>query len=258
MPRYKAIAAYYDAENEHHSMLEQDVPFFLDHLPRRRKQRVLELAAGTGRAAIPIAQAGHTVVGVDYDPAMLAIARRKRDVVGLSERQLSLVRADILKLNLRQRFDWACILFNTFLVFTTIAQQDAALQVVHRHLKPRGRLWIDIFQPNLALLAREQSVGYDPVLFHVPELDRTVLRSTDVRRDPAAQVQQITFNYRWYDDRGQERREKIEFALTFIFPRELQLLLERNGFRLDRVYGNYDGSALNADSPRMIAVASVR
>ena len=55
-------------------------------LPARR-QTVLELAVGTGRAAIPIAQAGHRVVGVDYAADMLAIARRKRDAVGLTERR---------------------------------------------------------------------------------------------------------------------------------------------------------------------------
>src|SRR5207237_10309680 len=79
---YRAIAEYYDPEYAHHAMLQQDVPFFLGQLPRR-SQSVLELAVGTGRAAIPIAQSGHKVLGVDYDKNMLAIARRKRDAVGL-------------------------------------------------------------------------------------------------------------------------------------------------------------------------------
>jgi ubiquinone/menaquinone biosynthesis C-methylase UbiE len=57
MSHYKAIAEYYDAEYEHQTMLEHDVPFFLGHLPKK-KQSVLELATGTGRAAIPVAQAG--------------------------------------------------------------------------------------------------------------------------------------------------------------------------------------------------------
>jgi ubiquinone/menaquinone biosynthesis C-methylase UbiE len=83
---YRAIAEYYDAENENHAVLREDVPFFLGQLPRRRRQSVLELAAGTARAAIPIAQAGHGVVGVDYAADMLDIARRKRDAVGLTDR----------------------------------------------------------------------------------------------------------------------------------------------------------------------------
>ena len=41
--------------------------------------------------------------------------------------------------------------------------------------------------------------------------------------------------------------------MTCIFPRELQLLLERNGFLIERLFGNYDGSDLADNSPRMIA-----
>src|SRR5258708_5187527 len=102
--RYKAIADYYDPENAHHRMLEQDVPFFLGQLPNRR-QSLLELAVGTGRAAIPLAQAGHQVVGVDYAADMLALARRKRDAVGLTDRQLNLVKGDLLNLKLQHKFD---------------------------------------------------------------------------------------------------------------------------------------------------------
>ena len=76
-------------------MLKHDVPFFLGQLPKKR-QDILELAVGTGRAAIPLAQAGHHVVGIDYVEDMLDIARRKRDAVGLTERQLKLIRQDAL------------------------------------------------------------------------------------------------------------------------------------------------------------------
>src|SRR5271170_7089892 len=96
---YKAIAEYYDAENSNHRVLEEDVPFFLGQLPKRR-QSILELAVGTGRAAIPLAQAGHRVVGIDYAADMLDIARRKRDAVGLGEEQLSLIEGNAMSLDL--------------------------------------------------------------------------------------------------------------------------------------------------------------
>ena len=250
--RYRAIADYYDAENERLTWLQHDVPCFLRQLPKAR-QDVLELAAGTGRAAIPIAQAGHRVVGVDYAQDMLDIARRKRDAVGLGDRQLRLVHGDVSDLELGRKFDWVVILFNTFLGFTTLAEQDAVLQVARKHVKPRGRLWIDVFQPNLALLANEESRGIDPAVFYVPQLNRTVFMSVDVKRDPSKQLQRVTFQYRWFDERGRERRQKTQFDLTFIFPRELQILLERNGFHIEQTFGDHEGNELNADSPRLIA-----
>ena len=87
----------------------------------------------------------------------------------------------------------------------------------------------------------------------MPRFDRTVFRGTDVKRDPTCQVQRITFNYTWFDKDGVEKRHKRTFNLTFIFPRELRILLEHNGLKIEKLYGNYDGSKLNSNSPRMIA-----
>ena len=253
-PAYRAIAEYYDPENAQRLMLEQDVPFFLGQLPKKR-QSILELAAGTGRAAIPVAQAGHTVVATDYAPEMLEIARRKRDAVGLTDRELSIGHGDALRMDLGRTFDWVCIFFNTFLAFTTLEQQDRVLQTCLKHLKPNGRLWIDIFQPDLSLLSRPRSTGLDPLIFQVHELGRTVMKTTEIRPNPADQTQRVTFHYTWFDDAGRERRERTEFVLTWIFPRELQLLLERNGFDVEYLWGNYDGSAVDDNSPRLIVRA---
>ncbi len=255
MAKYRPIPEYYDAEYEQEEMLERDVPFLLKHL--RPRQAVLELAVGTGRAAIPIAQAGHRVVGIDNDAAMLLVAAEKRDAVGLKEKQLKLLDQDILDLKLDEKFDWICVLFNTFLIFTTLEQQDCALGAIRRHLKAKGRFWMDIFQPNLALIAQDESTNLQPKTFYVPQLDRTVFRSTDVRRDPASQIQRVTFNYIWFDKDGREIHQKCTFNLTFLFPRELRLLLERNGLQIEKMYGNYDGSKLNANSPRMIALCKL-
>jgi SAM-dependent methyltransferase len=253
MKNYRAIAEYYDAENESIPMLRQDVPFFIGQLPRRPRQTVRELAAGTGRAAIPIGQAGYAVTAVDYAADMLAIARRKRDAVGLSDAKLRLIEADILELDLGQTFDWICILFNTFLGFTTLEQQDRLLQIVRKHLKPTGRFWLDIFQPDFGLLSRERSIDLSPKAFFVPEFDRTVFQTTEVRRNVATQTQRVTFHYKWFDKNGREHRQRTAFDMTYIFPRELQLLLERNGLQIERLFGNYDASALMQNSPRMIA-----
>jgi SAM-dependent methyltransferase len=253
MKRHRAIAEYYDFEYPHHDMLEQDVPFFLGQMPRKKRQSVLEIAVGTGRAAIPVAQAGHRVVGVDYAKDMLAIAARKRDAVGLSDRDLSLVHADALDLDLGKRFDWVCVFFNTFLAFPTLDEQDRLMRVILRHLKPAGRFWVDLFQPDYSLLARDVSTGLEPFVFYVPPQDRTVFKTTDVRRSPHRQVQRVTFNYAWFESSGVQRQAHTHFDMTWLFPRELQLLVERHGLVIERLFGNYDAGPLAADSPRIIA-----
>lgn len=257
MKRYRAIAEYYDPEYAANDMLHRDVPFLLERLPSR-SQRILEIATGTARAAIPLAQAGHRVVGIDYARDMLEIARRKRDAVGLRERELELIQADALDLDLGRQFDFACILFNTFLNFTTLEEQDRLLANIRRHLRPRGRIWIDIFNPDPGLLAQPHSENLEPTLFYVHSLDRTVQRTTDVQRHPDLQLQRITFKYCWYDAEGNEHFERVSFDLTHLFPRELRLLLERHGFEITSLWGDYDGSEVTADSPRLICDARLK
>src|SRR4051812_30874231 len=222
MKRYRAIAEYYDAEHADSRLLQQDVPFFLGHLPKK-KQTVLELCVGTARAAIPLAQAGHQVVGVDYARDLLAIAARKRDAVGLSERDLKLIHGNVLDLKLGRRFDWICLFFNTLLAFPTLDEQDRLLQAVSQHLKPRGRFWLDVFQPDLRLLTAVETKKIEPHVFYVPAFSRTVHQTTELHCEPSKQVQHITFHYTWFDDRGRKHHEHNRFTLTWMFPRELQL-----------------------------------
>lgn len=254
MPRkpYRAPAHWYDAENARHAVLQQDVPFFLGQLPAKR-QSILELACGTGRAAIPLALAGHRVVGIDYAPEMVDLAIVKRDHAGLTDKQLELSVGDMLDLDLGRQFDWVCVFFNTLCNFTTLELQDRVLQGVLRHLKPRGRFYTDLFNPDPALWAEPEVVGRDPYIFRSADDGRTIHFSTDVLRSDEPQVQHIIHRYEWFDDKGKRRRATHEFDMTSIYPRELRLLAERHGLEVEAMWGNYDGSPVTPDSPRIIA-----
>ncbi len=257
-PSYRAIADYYDAEYESNDVLDNDVPFLLRHLPKRSR-KILELCCGTGRASIPLAEAGHRVVGVDYDPDLLAIAKRKRDGSGISPDRLQLVRADVLKLKLDETFDFAFLIFNTLLNFTTLADQDRLLSRVHAQLKPGGRFWVDIFYPDLTILAAAHHAHFDSATFYVHALDRSVHRTTEIRQSTKRpQLQELTFHYTHADERGDLHAEKIDFELTWMFPRELVMLLERHGFVVEQLYGDYRGNPITPESSRIIAVAKKR
>lgn len=257
MSTYRAIPHFYDDEYADLEMLQEDVGLFLKSLPRRRAD-VLMLACGTGRAAIPVALAGHRVLGVDLDARMIELARQKRDFSGLSARALDLEFGDILKWKTSRRFDVVSILFNSFLLFTTRETQDQVLQRCHAHLKRGGRLWIDIFNPDLARIADDEAWNADVRLFFSRELNCAVQRVTHIFATGVSQVRETVFEYTWFDEKQKRRSAKVRFELTYLFPRELESLLLRNGFEVERLMGDYDGGGMKAESPRIIVQARKR
>lgn len=93
---------------------------------------MLDAGCGTGRVAIELARRGVDVVGVDLDPAMLEVARRKAP-------ELEWVEADLATLDLGLRFDVVVVAGNV-LLFVAPGTEAAVVERLSEHLVPGGRL----------------------------------------------------------------------------------------------------------------------
>ena len=109
-------AAIYDSV---HKDLE-DVPFWVEEA-RASGGPVLELGCGTGRVAIPIAQAGVSIVGLDDSVRMLRIARAKAKRYGLGGEVLRFVRGDMRAFRLDEAFSLVIIPARSFLFLLSVA-----------------------------------------------------------------------------------------------------------------------------------------
>lgn len=259
MADYRPISDFYDAEYNDLPMLRHDVGFLLAHLGEEPRD-VVEIGCGTGRAALPLACEGHRVVGFDIDEGMLAIAEARRAGTNLDEGRLRFVHADATEEAWaarvgRRRFDVCCCLFNTFLSLHAPEAQEACLSGARAALRPGGRLWLDVFNPNLELIAG--SIGgageLDPALFALPD-GRSVMRLTKLKASTARQITHVTFDYEWFE-RGRRKRRSRRFDMTWIMPREMERLLRLCGFEVEQVWGDYDGSPLTDRAPRQIISA---
>ena len=92
---------------------------------------VLELGCGTGRIAIPLAEAGHSVTGVDVSEGMLTMARRKSaDLPAQLRDRLTWVRQDMSELNLGQRFGFVFVPARSFQHLLTVDLQRQTLAAI--------------------------------------------------------------------------------------------------------------------------------
>jgi SAM-dependent methyltransferase len=216
---------------------------------------MLEVGCGTGRLLVPLAEAGHTLTGIDLSPVALAAAQAKIRAAGLS-RQITLQPADMRDFDLPyQNFALAFIPLNTFLHCHTIDDQLSTLRAIHRHLRPEGQLIIDIFQPDPTLLAEADGRLYFEDEIIDPLTGRMVQWYWRHEIDLAEQMRHVTYVLDEIDHEGWVRRAQIPFSLRFIYRYEMELLLQAAGFTVEILYGSYDLEPFHGHSSKMIFVA---
>lgn len=246
------LATLYDALGA----FDADLPLYLE-LAAAQGGRVLEVACGSGRVALPLARAGHQVVGLDASPHMLALARRKLAAAGpaIADR-VRLVRGDMRGFELDQEFDLAIVAVKSFAYLTSQTDQERALRAVAAHLRPGGLLALDLLHPAPTwLLEPPGSLRQD--LVHCDPADgRTVARTEAVvSTDLSAQVRVIRSAYEIVARDGAVTKRFVEWPFRYMYRFEAQYLLERAGFAIEGVYGGYRGEPFTSESRVMLFLA---
>ena len=112
---------------------------------------ILELACGTGRVLLPLARAGHEIVGLDLSAQMVERCRAHlADEPAAVRERVRLVQADMTSFELGRRFALVTSPFRGFQHVTSVERQLACLGRCHAHLASHGRLVLDLFNPTTA------------------------------------------------------------------------------------------------------------
>ncbi len=229
----------------------QDVAFFVQ-MARGADGPVLELACGTGRVLIPTARAGCEITGLDLSPAMLAVcAARMTQETPEVQARVRLVQGDMRDFDLGQSFALITLPFRPFQHLMTVEQQMACLGAIHRHLRPGGRMVLDLFNPSIPVLAapeRLEEFGDEPE-FTMADGRRVIRRHRITLRDHFNQSQHIEEIFYVTHPDGHQERLVRNFPLRYLFRFEAEHLLVRCGFEVEALYGGHDGSPYGARYP---------
>jgi SAM-dependent methyltransferase len=246
---YEAFVGFYD---EWTAGLTDDVTFYV----RRALEvagPVVELGVGTGRIAIPTAQAGQRVIGVDVSPAMLHEARRLAAVAGVSDR-IAFAEADMAGFVAEAPVQLATIPFRSFLHIETTEDQLRCLANVRRSLAPGGRLIMNMFVPDPAYIVAQDrrrnlhaeftdELGRRCEIWVTPVYELTTQRLT------------VGVSVEAYERSRLVEETTTELRLRMIYRYEMEHLLARSGFEVEALYGDFDERPLTEDSREMIWVA---
>lgn len=226
MALYDAIAGIYDPWSR---SVTEDVGFYVDEALASGGP-VVELAVGTGRIAVPVAEAGIPVIGVDQSSAMLERARslaRERGVESLLDLRLG----DLCEPPVRERVPLVTCPFRSLLHLAGEAEKLRALRAARALLRPGGRLVFDVFAPSAEDIAETDGrwLEREPGIFERADWDegeRTLrlsvrgrgaeatmslhwLSSVEWRRLLAAAGLEVADLYGWFDRRPYEGGEDM-------------------------------------------------
>lgn len=217
-----------------------DLSFYLE-LAEAQGGRVLEVACGTGRVLVPLAAAGHEIVGVDASPAMLALAGEKLEAAGAAAaNRVRLVEGDMRDFHLGEEFDLAIVAVKSIAYLTSREDQQRTIAAIAAHLRPGGLLAIDLMHPSPAWLAEPAGSVRQDVVGRLPGRAATVVRTeTVVSTDLATQVRMIRSIYDVVPDDGTPSKRIVEWPYRYLFRFEAEHLLERASLRIEALYGGY-------------------
>jgi SAM-dependent methyltransferase len=248
------LARYYDLDT-------LDAPDDVDRyltLAAVESGPILELAAGTGRLAVPLALAGHAVTAVDIDPAMLARAHAAWQQAAPDAHpggSLEVVEADLLTLALRSRFGLVIFALNSIFLLATRDRQQAALTTMKRHLRPGGLAVVDVWLPHPDDLAL-----YDGrlVLEWQREDEQTgerVAKTHAARFDSATAEVDLHALFDAWTPAGAVRRTARHDRLRLVSATELAAMAEAAGLRVETVEGDHAGTPFGPGAERAVLLA---
>lgn len=229
------IAAVYD---EFYSDYEEDTIDLLCELAAGG--RVLELGIGTGRIALPLAERGLDMVGIDASDAMTKKLRAKPG--GAEIRVVSGSFAEMPAELADERFDLIFVVFNTFFALLTQEEQVQCFQSVAAHLGDGGRFLIEAFMPDLTRFQDRQTV-------RLINLSQGAVRLDVAQLDPVAQ--QVSSQHVVLTESG---IQLYPVRLRYAWPTEIDLMAKLAGLSLQHRWGSWQKDAFTEESGKHVSV----
>jgi SAM-dependent methyltransferase len=210
-------------------------------------KKVLELAAGTGRLAIPLIREGAEYTGIEISPEFCKQAEKK-----LLHHQMDamFIQGDIRELDLNETFDLIFIGFNSFLHLLKDDDAQACLKCVKKHMHKDTLFVIDIFVPNPLFLYRPETRF--PVMEYIDSITGELTKVEEISvYDSGSGINKIT----WFYNTPSQTDDKIySFTMRMYFPDTMNRLLIDSGFTIQNMIGKHDFSDFQEDSELQIYI----
>jgi len=234
--------AWFDSEyyhilykNRDQQEAEQFLNSLISSIPIGKKDRVLDLACGTGRHANYLSSLGFNVTGTDLSPRSIKMA-----VASSKSKSSAFFKVHDMRDPLTDElFDIVLNLFTSFGYFKAHEDNLRSLRAIHSNLAADGKLVIDFFNAGKLCATLPTS--------EVKTVDKLEFKINKEVKDSVV-IKTISFNA---DGRLHNYREEVQVLNLSDFVS----LMKETGFKIICTFGNYNLESFSPDSDRLIIVA---
>jgi SAM-dependent methyltransferase len=195
----------------------------------------LELGIGTGRIALPLAQRGIRVHGIDLSEAMVARLKAKPGA-----ERIGVTIGDFATTTVEGRFSVAYLVFNTIMNLTSQDEQVACFQNVAAQLEPGGCFVVEVMVPALQRLPPGETVRAFTV------------SATRLGFDEYDVVSQGLISHHYWVVDG--RLEVVSMPFRYVWPSELDLMARLAGMALRERWSGWQREPFTSDSTKHVSV----
>ncbi len=196
----------------------------------------VEFAVGTGRIALPLAEAGTSVVGIDFSEAMLAELGKKP-----GSEAVSVTLGDMTTTQVCSDANLVYLVFNSITNLRAQELQVDCFRNAAAHLVPGGRFVVENGVPRLHHLAPgETIIAFDVSPEHLG-FDEYV-----------DQVNQISISHHYHIKGDRVRTTSPSFR--YVWPSELDLMAKMAGMTLENRWADWNRNEFVNDSPSHVSV----
>lgn len=248
---FDRFARFYDGDYRNYD----DDLDAISQLAEEENGPILELGCGTGRVVLPLATLGYHITGLDVSPMLLNVAKAKLHTTHQAP-GTRLVEADLRTFDLpNKNFALAICTSNTLMHVSTPEEQVAVMANAYQHLRKGGLLFIDLFNPDVARLNEVNGIMEFADQWMDEQSGAQVIKWSVRTVDWAEQLQETLFIYEEQFADGRTLRHACPFTLRFLWCNEGQLMLEKAGFTVEEIWGDFDGSDYHSGSDHLIFLA---
>lgn len=248
---YHNTADFYDYDNR--EIIKDDLDFYVEY-SNKTKGHILELASGTGRVSLYLAEkTGRTIECIELSQQMLE--KFKNKLINLPKQlqeNIHIHNGDMSKFNLGQKFEYVIIPWRSLQYLPIQEKTIDCLNCVYKHLADNGIFVFNIFKPRIY---DEKWLGNEDVSYDIIDGNKRIIRSTvNHYADTKKKYIQYKNKIRILEN-STEKTEEDLLTIKYYEYNDIVNILKELNFKIKEEYGYYDKRSIN-DGEEMIFVCT--